>query len=429
METVEKKRKILFVAPFAHCDGHHCYEACIETEALSTAGMEVVLLTFNGLIDESVRPKIVMKTVLGINHRPIIDRMNSRDLTKWPSMLVAALLTLIVALQIYGKEKFDVIHLRDADPFPFLPRLVGLFAKNARWVVSLLSTLERVPYAGPLSRFPPWCTVYKISLMNGNRYLNVCQNPHVKDYYSKEFLGGILYGTVYQLPPMVSSLNYTHAQMSQADAKVHLGLPADKTIFLSFGSVHNGKDPETIFSALESFQNVICLHAGKTTSNMISSFDLLKRRYNGNVMYNDQYIPETEKPYYFAASSAIILSYTKNFKATSSMLWEACRFKVPIIASESVQLGGIVRSFGLGLTFDSQNPSSLREALASFMTLGNNTIREMKNNCEKFCSYYSDEKWTAKCKELYQELQEIKPLYRNEKSPGHIYNEARCGPA
>ncbi len=378
--------------------------ACTESEALSNAGHDVSLLTFNGLIDDTVRPNIRMINILDANRRDIVNKINSHELTKWPFMFVSCITHTNEAAWLFEKEGFDVVHLRDADPFPFLPRLIGLFTRNTKWVVSLLATLERVPVVGPLSRFSTWSVVYQISLANSNRYLYVCQNDRIKAYYSKEFLNGILDGSVFELSPMISNLNTHLPGPSETEAKIHLGLPSEKRIFLSFGSAHKGKDSETIFSAIESLPNVLCIHAGKTTSNMISSFERLKTRYNRNVMYVDRYIPETEKPYYFAASSAIILSYTKDFNATSSMLWEACRFKVPVIACESAELGSAVRSFGLGLTFVSQNPDSLREAILKFMTLDDKTIATMKNNCDRFCSCFSGVEWATKCLELYRKL-------------------------
>ncbi len=420
LKNVEKM-KILFVAPFAHCDGHHCYVAGTESEALSKAGFEVLLLTFTGLIDDSVCLSVKTRSLLSPRRRDMINRIISHEITKWPFMLVTVLATLIKAVQIYNREQFNIIHLRDADPFPFLPRLVGMFASNTRWVVSLLATLKRVHFIGPLSRFPLWSVVYRISLNNRNQYLYVCQNDQIKSYYSKEFLGGILNGNVFELTPMISTSNSYNRKISETEAKAFLRLPSEKRIFLSFGSVHNGKDPETIFSALESFPNLLCLHAGKTTSNMITKFDRLKNHYNGSVKFIDRYIPEVEKPYYFAASSVIILAYTKDFRATSSMLWEACRFRTPIIASDSAQLGELVHSFGLGLTFESQNPTSLREAISKFVSFGDDRISVMKANCDKFCSYFSSEDWTIKCSDLYQRLEQTKPMLKGHKLSGHVY--------
>lgn len=422
MWNTKDRKRVLYVAPFAHCDGHHCYAACAESEALSKSGAQVLLVTFNGLIDESARPKLVnIVSLVGKRFRPALTRINSHQKIKWLFMFLSALLTLARATQIYRKGRYDVIHLRDADPFPFLPTLVGLFSNSTRWNVSLLATLESVPLAGPISRLPLWRSLHNVSLANENRYVYVCQNDRVRNYYSNEYLAGLFHGYVFELSPIIPSQNSRVGRISREDAIIKLGLPSDKIILLSFGSIHKGKDPKTIFTAVESLPQVVCLHAGMTTSNMASYFDTLKNHYRSNVVFHDKYIPETEKPYYFAASSAIILSYTKDFTATSSMLWEACRFRMPIIASESSHLGDLVRSFGLGLTFESQNAASLREALTSFMTLDDNAVSGMKKNCEKFCSHFSDEEWASKCFELYRKLEVSKPICTGEIDSGHVY--------
>jgi len=405
MQIAGNRKKILFVAPFAHYDGHHCYVASSESEALSNAGEEVLLLTFNGLIDDSILASVRTKSLISLDRRQIVNKINSHELTKWPFMFISALATLVTAVLIYKKDGFDIIHLRDADPFPFLPWIVGLITNNTRWVVSVLSTLEGVPIAGPLSRFPLWRIICKMSIANHNRYLYVCQNEEVRNYYSKRFQGGLLCGRVYELLPMIPAPSYSLENKSRITAMERLGLPSEKTVFLSFGSVHRGKDPETIFSALKSIPDAICLHAGKTTLNMVPMFENLKKQYNSNVMFRDDYVAETEKVYYFAASSAVVLSYTKEFKATSSMLWEACRYQIPIIASDSGQLGNFVRSFDLGLTFESQNPASLHDAISKFMSFDNARITAIRRNCDRFRSDFSNEKWATRCEELYRKLE------------------------
>jgi len=422
LRDTDKKKRILYVAPFAHCDGHHCYAACTESEALSKNGAEVLLLTFNGLIDESARPKAVnLEHIVNKDLRPVLSRINSHERIKWLFMFLAAFLTMMKAARIYMNGRYDLIHLRDADPFPFLPRLVGLFSKNTRWIVSVLATLEDVPLAGPSSRFPLWRPVYNASLSNANQYVYVCQNEKVRNYYSDEYLGGILRGNVFELSPIIPDRNSEIPDVTEEIARKRLGLPARKTIFLSFGSIHKGKDPETIFQGVKSLPDVLCLHAGMTTSNMISNFDRLKSQYSSNVTFHDYYIPESEKAYYFAASSAIVLSYTKDFTATSSMLWEACRFRIPIIASESSHLGDLVRSFGLGLTFESQNADSLKETMINFMSLDQDSISTMRKNCDKFCSHFSEEEWTSRCFELYRKLSTRKQISSGEIDSGHVY--------
>jgi glycosyltransferase involved in cell wall biosynthesis len=401
----ERRQRVLFVAPFAHYDGHHCYVALSESQALARAGLDVLLLTFNGFIDEStIKPNIRATSLVSIKRRKLINGINANRFAKWPFMFFTSLVTLMAAAMIYSRRHFDIIHLRDADPFPFLPRLVGLVKGHTRWAVSVLSTLDRVPQLMPISRLPVWNRVYSASLENDNKYLYLTQNRFVMEYYSDDFLHGILSGSVYELPPMIPKEDIAQPKVDQAEARKHFRLPTNKTVFLSFGSVHPGKAPEVIFEAIQDIPGAICLHAGKTTLNMQSKFEKLKKQYGKTVLINDVYVSEKEKPYYFAVSDAVMLSYTHDFKATASMLWEACRYQKPVIASDSGQLGELVRKFDLGFTFKSEDPKSLKEAMEKFVAISELRVKEIERNCSSFCDEFSSENWVAHCVELYQKL-------------------------
>lgn len=186
-----------------------------------------------------------------------------------------------------------------------------------------------------------------------------------------------------------------------------MGLPQDNPVLLSFGFLHAGKDIETIFHALKDVPNTFLIHGGDqmfklhlpNSTNLAEKYDMLDR-----TIIRDYYIPEEEKPYYFHAADAIVLSYTREFLGTTSLLWQACRFGTPVIASDNGQLKELMEEYKPGLLFKAQDPDSLREAVMRFIKLKPGEIETLKDNCRRFAREFSHDKWAQKCLEVYTKL-------------------------
>jgi glycosyltransferase involved in cell wall biosynthesis len=131
------------------------------------------------------------------------------------------------------------------------------------------------------------------------------------------------------------------------------------------------------------------------------------------MIIRDYYIPEDEKPYYFFAADAMILSYKRHFLSTSSLLWETCRFETPVISSDNGQLVKLVENYNVGLLFKAQDPDSLRKAIIHFLSLKSEEIKVLKDNCSHFAAEFSMDKWAQKCQLIYGRL---------------LINDAQCNP-
>jgi len=118
----------------------------------------------------------------------------------------------------------------------------------------------------------------------------------------------------------------------------------------------------------------------------------------------DYYVPEEEKPYYFFAADAAVLSYTKEFLSTTSLLWESCRFGIPVIASDNGDLKALMETFKPGLLFKAQDVDSLKEAITRFIELRPGEVKKLKENCHKFTYQFSMKKWAQRCIKLYNLL-------------------------
>src|SRR4030042_1163626 len=134
--------KILYVCPFAHYSGHHPHVAVVEPETLEKNGNEVTLLTFCGIINNEKARVNHIRITKGFK---ILQNLRKPALTRWVLMFFETLLTLYVAAKLFKKNKFDVIHVRDGEPFVFIPFLISLFHKDLHWFISLTAAIIHPP--------------------------------------------------------------------------------------------------------------------------------------------------------------------------------------------------------------------------------------------------------------------------------------------
>jgi glycosyltransferase involved in cell wall biosynthesis len=335
-------------------------------------------------------------------------------------MLFETASTIAKAISIKHREGVDIIHLRDGEPFLFMSHLFSLPFKDISWVVSLTAANIYLPKMPKLEtrtlpliiyilvlRFvvnsPVWRLLYRVSLRRNN-FRFITQNRAAERDYS-QYLGGVFGNRVQYLPIGVRRMNH-NIQVSKREARRILGLPQRKLIFLSFGAPHSGKDLDVVFSVLQGMRDVYLVHAGKQAFSLGSHPESLAKRYGmeDRVVVKDYYIPEEEKLYYFAATDAVIISYTREFLSTTSVLWEACRFRTPVIASDNGQLKELMEAFQPGLLFRAQDTDSLKEAIIRFISLKPDDVEILKNNCRRFSQEFSMEKWAQRCLEIYDSL-------------------------
>ena len=405
--------KILYVCPWAHWAGHPPWAALRESEALGKTGAEVSLCTFQGILGQKQPQAILHKTVasswIGLPLNIIIHLLLSLKIN--PAKALAWFLeystTLLMAVKLRKTLKYDVIYLRDGDPFIFVPFLLGLVFKHYKWTISLIGVKALMPpftswYHKLFYKFinsSIWKPIYQHSFAR-NQFTFTCQNKHMKDYFEKNFLGGILAGRISVVPIGVEQ---TNSDVSWEEARRHLNLPVDKTIFLHFGSLHSGKDIETVITAIKDIPDAYLVHAGaidvrlflmtsQKLTDLIQHYGLQDR-----IIIRNYFIPESEKQYYFSAADAVILAYKKNSTQTASLYWQAARFGLPTIASDAGELGELIKEYKTGELFIAEDVASLRRALCRFLLSKFSERAVMQSNCKKFCSKFSLDEWAKNC--------------------------------
>lgn len=388
--------KVLYVCPLAHVDGHPFYAAITETKALAESGQDVTLLTFAGLAEGRADPRVKQVSVVRPGRNA--SSQGRRKRTGRFARATVFFLTICKAASLNRTNRHDVIHLRDGTgPFMFLPQALGLLFRGNAWCISLLLTEYYPSFLGAVVRATKTRYLYSTSL-RASRYAFVCQNQELAAYYSHSFLGGTLNGRVHLLPLMVPDFNRPVNSDEAEIARRQIGISQVGCVFLSFGAIHPGKDFGTIMKAFEDLPSVTLLQAGVTNGALASAPALLGKHF----FLEDAFISEARKSTYFKAASAVILSYRRDFSGTASVLWEACRFSVPVIASDYGQLGELVTQFHIGLIFRTGDAISLREALSKFVSLQPSEVEQMKGNYAKFSEVYSAETWANQCLEIYR---------------------------
>ena len=419
--------RVLYVCPFAHDLASYSFMAFYESNALSQAGVEVELLTFKGLLDEA-EVKVPQHTVrqyitLALPVYHFANLLRKWRYTRMLAKLIEYSMTVAVAVRLKRKLNYDVIHLREGDPFLFMLHLLNLPLRGYSWAVVLIGA-ELVAHSATtasISKNPKqfissmfirtmnsnlWKTIYTRSLARNN-FVYLTENEAIKSSF-EPYMQGVLAGRIFCLPLGVNKVDRT---ILKEEARKYLGIPVKKSVFLCFGSPHTGKDWEVIYHALKEIPDVILLHGGDqrlddrgVSLQLPNSVDLAARySMQDRVVIKDHYISEEEKPYYFFAADVIILSYTRQFLSNASSLWEACRFEIPVIISDNEQFKEIMEKYKPGLVFKAEEPDSLKETAWRFLNLSEEERITFRVNCRKFKDSFPIDRWAEQCLAIYQE--------------------------
>lgn len=414
--------RVLYICPFAHYSGHHPHVATVEPERLVKSGLDVTLLTFDGIInntDAKVRHLRVLPQDRLLVLRKVLKTLRYKTLPRWLMMFIETTLTLIKASWLMRRGDYDVLHLRDGEPFIFLSHLISLPYRGQKWAISLTAAIVFSPkikfsdftqrpfvclYAIALGIWVNnrlWYPIYWLSLKR-NKFMFMPQNQIAAQRY-REYMGGIFKNNVVCVECGIDNNNDLP---SKKESRKHLGIPPDAFVLLSFGAPHSGKDTETIFSATQLCQDAFLVHGGTHTFSLGSNPVVLADKYGlgDRVKIFNYYIPENEKPYFFAATDVLILSYTKAFASTSSMIWEAAKYRLPVISSNANTLGRDVKRYKLGLLFEAEDAVSLADAINRYRNLSDEELAEIQASGLKFVTAFSDAKWAGKCTAIYRGL-------------------------
>ena len=374
--------RVLYTCPLAHLTGHPPAEAAKETRILQDQGVEVELLTFCGVHEGF---EVVVPETKVMSDNSLFKKLRSKFVLQWFLRTFEYASTITKAATL---AKDRPIYLRDAEPFPHIVHIVNFFFRK-RWVISstggLYTTGSGVKGVYKILlgltgvNLPFW---YKLT---SNKISYVVQNPDIKTLMQR-----ILGDNITVIPLGRRS----EMPIEYANARQQLHISPNEKVLLMLGANHSGKDNETVYKALP-YLNVVLIHAGPTAQSINAHPSILVKKYGveNKVILLDRQIGTEEKKLLFGAADWVLLSYHNIFSSTTSMLWEACAYGKPVIASSGSDLEKLVKKWGLGVVFEAGNSASLVSTTHKAMTGLDGWAKE---NCKEFIDAHSEIKWYEK---------------------------------
>lgn len=378
---MERNIKILYVCPYTHQKaGHHAHVASVEPEILREDEAIVDILTYDDIRKDS-----------------LLDFMQHYSVARYTNMVLET--RKVIKEAIKRSSDYDIIYLRDAEPFPFVVHTeLALNKTSPLWLLNYTGATLFPPngislYTLALSfmNSSMWDKVYN-KAHNLNSIIYTVENDRVKNELSNHV----------PLKSRIESIPYWVRMpdkiMDKKDARNKLGISQDALVLLSFGASHPGKNLDIVFQTIKDIPDTVLVYAGNCSKSIGEKPNEIAERYGvTNAIIHDRWIEEGEKPLFFGASDAMVLSYTENFKSTSSLLFESASYGLPIIASDSDYLEKTLKDYNMGLIFKASNQENLTSAIKIFKQ--SDKIKE--SECKRFCQDHSSGAWAKKLLSLY----------------------------
>lgn len=427
--------RILLVEPMGQWEGHPSMRTKYLSYPLADAGCDVTLLTFDGVLGNWTENDTKIKhtsflSKIGIFAFPfrLLHPLHRFTGVATGVLAIYTFFTFLLAFRQIRQQRYDVIHVLDGVSFISFYFAFASFLSGCNVVFNLYTPLREQGLEGWYEEFKAslrrrnygFCGHLLLARLERSRLVTavnsflyrkatrknhiafVCQAKEIQDLYKHNVIYDKLYCILLGRPkPETRAL-------TQQQARQYLGLAMNDRVFLCFGVSHPLKSYEVIFQAVQGLpRNFKLLFAGRILYNDAKTDPKqLAQKYGweGNTIITDKYIPEEEMPYYFYAADALILTYSKEFSGESSLLLHGGQYTVPVIASDLGLMGEFVRRYNLGLTFAPEDPVSLRQAILSFLSLGEDEKQVFKGSLAEFTSTRS---WNDTAKDyltLYQSL-------------------------
>lgn len=410
--------KIVYCCAFAHYSGHHPHVATIEPLALSQQGHEVQLLTFEGVTGGGISG-VSEITVLKRPHT-LISAIRKHTVLRWLLMVAETMATVAKAMRM----NVDAIYIRDGDPFLFIPFLLVLLRRHCPHLyISVTGSVIFAPEAKhkgivmhiyriglKVLACPLWQPLYAAGLKHNNITL-IAQNDKSATAFRKTACGVF----ASSVECISRGVIVRGKSTNKRNACTSIGMSNNIPLLLSFGAPHQGKNIDVVFHAVALSGNIQIVHAGMHSYSLGGNPADMAVKYNLNGMAKvyDYFVSEDEKPVLFGAADAVVLSYTRVFNSTSSMLYEAAAYSVPVIASDNDPLGELVLRHNLGVVFKAEDVNSLMGAITRYLALPESERATMSTNCLVFAKENGLDKWARRCSDMIIKGGEVEHSNKN----------------
>lgn len=383
--------KVVICSPLMSYPGHFLRITKEKAECLRRAGMEVTVVAFReSFREEFSREKIPYVSVAAaVSGRLEKIKSFAARLGIAGIVIIENFWTNLLARQYARQQKADLVFVTDLEP----------------WVILLLALIRRLQPQPPLAAFLPYpyfekSTAFRLPFFSFCRALLnhaltgwlprridiICDNQFNAQKIFHRPLPRV------HIVPEGYAFSGTSKAEKQA-AREKLGLPQNEKILLFFGVANQNKGPQLLSAALAGLDPEFVLLAVGTICAMFQPGDSAKtaglKHWGDKIVRVPRFISEAERRMYFMACDAVILPYRRGFHTGSGSLRDAANYGKAIIASDQYQVGHLVKTYRLGLTFPPEDIGRLRLALREFACKPEPWFIEVEGNCRRLAAEYS----------------------------------------
>ena len=193
-------------------------------------------------------------------------------------------------------------------------------------------------------------------------------------------------------------LGYYPNRIDRKGARATLGLAADKTVFLFFGTIRKYKN---LGSLLEAFRQLTPKTAGLLIAGRVADdLDDLESRTEGiqGVTAHLGYVPDDEVQIYMNAADAVVLPASDVLASSSAVL--AMSFGRAIVAADSPHLRRLIGAEG-GIIYEPRNRGGLTRALKQALTAD---LESMGQRNLQYIQEYTWDDAAAELLKLYRDV-------------------------
>lgn len=175
------------------------------------------------------------------------------------------------------------------------------------------------------------------------------------------------------------------SSISKQEACEHLGLDPDGKIFLSFGLIRDYKGLDWLleaYASIKHLENAKLVVAGEFYSDGTKYHDLARKLgIDDEVIWNTDFVPDSEVKYYFCAADLIVQPYKSATQSGISQI--AYHFEKPMLVTRVGGLPEIVPDGKVGYVVE-PSPAAVAEALKRFLNETPDFAEGIKSEKQKY---------------------------------------------
>ena len=171
------------------------------------------------------------------------------------------------------------------------------------------------------------------------------------------------------------------------ESRRQLGLPDRGSLLLFFGALRYDKGPDVLLEALQRLEgDWHAVMAGRPGWLSEAQAARYRRRLTdpARVILRLGFVPDADVPRYFEAADAVVLPYRSAFLGTSGVLQRAAGAGKPVIATDVGDIGSTVRTAGLGVVVEPDDPEALQQALQEFLDAGSASVVGVEERARRY---------------------------------------------